>query len=44
MALYGLDEVLATPVAPWSVQEPASMVVEVAYPIAELCEPKTLTA
>lgn len=43
MALYGFEEDEAIPVALWSVQVPASMVAEVARPMAELCEPNVET-
>lgn len=36
MALYAPPDDDDTPVAPWSVHDPASSVGEVAYPIAEL--------
>jgi hypothetical protein len=43
IALYALEEDDAMPVLPWSVQEPESMVEEVARPIAEFCDPKVET-
>lgn len=43
MALYGFVEDEAMPVVPWSVQEPASIVAELARPMAELWEPNVDT-
>lgn len=43
MALYALADDEAIPVAPWSVQEPDSMVEDVASPRAEFCEPNVDT-
>lgn len=39
MALYDFEELDEIPVAPWSFQEPSSIVSDVASPIAESCEP-----
>lgn len=43
MALYALDDEEAMPVAPLSVQEPASIVGDVASPMAEFWDPKVET-
>lgn len=43
MALYALLDDDVTPVLPWSVHDPASSVDEVAYPMAELCDPNVDT-
>ena len=38
MALYVFEELEETPVEPLSIQDPSSMVSDVASPIAESCE------
>lgn len=43
MALYALEDDEEIPVVPWSVQDPNSMVADVASPRAEFCEPNVDT-
>lgn len=43
MALYGFADVDLTPVEPWSLQSPASIVLDVARPMAESWDPNVET-